>query len=74
MKNNNRKSCFECAACSFSCPNDICDLYEDLYGLPCSEVGLERISCRDCHHNSGLCEDCLFTSSPDCYEAIISRR
>lgn len=55
MKNNNRKSCFTCAACSFSCPNDNCDFFEDLYELPFSEAGLERISCRDCYYNSGLC-------------------
>ena len=70
MKNNVRKSCFACAACAFYCPNANCDLFEDLYDLPCSEAGLERISCRDCQYNSGLCCDCLFVGSIDCLETI----
>lgn len=52
-----RKSCFVCAACSYSCPNP--GLYE---------IGEPVIECKDCGENSGQCKDCLFENCEYCPE------
>lgn len=62
------KSCFTNAHCCFECPNFQCDEFEERFDLPASEVGLERIKCKDCYLNSGECEDCLFQHSKECPE------
>lgn len=66
-----RKHCFtSCACVTGCCPNIQCDEIEELYGIPASDAGHERIKCKDCIYNTGECEDCLFCGDadycPDC--------
>lgn len=61
MKRKKRKQCFTAPQCSCAeCPNIQCDAIEERYDIPASDAGLERIKCKDCHYNTGKCEDCLF--------------
>ena len=61
-----RKLCFTaCACCTGDCPNIQCDSFEERFDCPASDAGLERIKCKDCHYNTGKCEDCLFQGNPD---------
>ena len=63
-----RKPCFVNAHCCYNCPNFAVDEFESYYDLPASDAGLERIKCKDCYHNTGNCEDCLFQNTEDCPE------
>ena len=64
--NKKRMPCFTCCVCSTSdCPNIQCDAFEEKFDIPCSDAGLERISCKKCYYNTGICQDCLFLDNPD---------
>lgn len=53
--------------CSFDCPNFRCDAFEDKFDLPCSEIGLERVKCKDCYFNKNLsCDDCYNKNTELC--------
>lgn len=56
--------------CSYDCPNFAVDEFEEKHDLPASEIGLDRIKCKECYYNDKLCgcEDCLFEGSKDCPE------
>ncbi|MCQ2434693.1 MAG: hypothetical protein MJ062_05600 [Oscillospiraceae bacterium] len=56
--------------CSYDCPNFAVDAFEDKYDLPASEIGLERIKCKDCQYfdKNCTCDDCYFQYSKDCPE------
>lgn len=63
------KSCFTNKHCCFSCPNAAADEFEEIFDIPASDAGYERIeSCKVCYLNTGECEDCLFQHSKDCPE------
>ena len=32
------------------------------------DMGLEKVSCKQCRYDTGRCEDCLFVNSKDCPE------
>lgn len=62
-----RKQCFVNYHCSFDCPNFQLDEIDDRYGFGIADdMGIERISCKQCLYNSGKCDDCLFVKSSDC--------
>lgn len=64
-----RKQCFVNYHCSIDCPNFQIDLIDDRYGFGIADdMGLEKISCKQCCYNSGKCEDCLFAKTKDCPE------
>lgn len=68
-KHDDKCSSFCNAHCSCSdCPNIQADTFEDRFDLPASEIGLERIDCKDCEYNDKLCgcEDCYFSGSKYC--------
>lgn len=54
--------------CTNDCPHIQCDEFEQTWDLPASEVGLERIKCKDCIYNDKHCDcnDCYFGGSKDC--------
>lgn len=62
------KECFTCGDCgTLNCPNNAIDAYDDRFGYPAAEdMGYRKISCNECHHNTGQCEDCLFHDSEYC--------
>ena len=72
------KSYMKCAyfcnshCCSYDCPNIQCDIFEERYDLPCNDVGLERLSCKQCSYNDKYCtcDDCLFLGSEDCSKSL----
>ena len=68
-KMRNHKKCFVNAHCSIDCPNFQFDIANERYGYGIAEdMGLERISCKKCHYNTGKCDDCLFFCDPECVE------
>ena len=56
------------AHCSFDCPNFEIDMFEERYDLPASEVGLKRVSCKECQYSDKNCDcnDCYFQNSENC--------
>lgn len=56
------------AHCSYDCPNFQVDAFEEHWDLPASEVGLERVKCKDCEYNIRHCDctDCYLYCSDDC--------
>ena len=55
--------------CSFDCPNIACDAFEEKYDLPCSDIGLNRIKCKDCYLNhNNTCDDCYHQNTLVCKE------
>lgn len=58
--------------CSFDCPNFEIDIFEERYDLPASEIGLERVSCKDCQYSDKNCDcdDCYFRNSENCSKEI----
>lgn len=61
--------------CSTSdCPNIQCDMFEDRYDLSSSEIGLERVNCKNCEYSDKNCDcdDCYFVGSKDCPEIQLS--
>lgn len=61
------KRCFVSVHCSLDCPNFQIDMLDDRYGYGISDdIGLERISCKDCYYNSGKCDDCIFVNTQEC--------
>lgn len=48
---------YTCASCSFECPNSI--FTDSSYDIA-TEMGFERVSCKQCYYNDGLCSSCLF--------------
>ena len=66
----NHKQCFVNAHCSIDCPNFQFDIANERYGYGIAEdMGLERISCKECYYNTtGKCDDCLFFNDPECAE------
>lgn len=65
-----RKQCFVNYHCSNGdCPNTEHEMADDRYGYgTADDMGLEKISCKQCRYNTGRCEDCLFEHSKDCHE------
>ena len=65
----NHKQCFVNAHCSIDCPNFQFDIANERYGYGIAEdMGLERISCKECYYNTGECDDCLFFNGTECAE------
>lgn len=64
------KQCFVNYHCSNGdCPNSEHEIADDRYGYgTADDMGLEKISCKQCRYNTGRCEDCLFIHSKDCPE------
>lgn len=64
-----RKPCFVNLHCSSDCPNAEYEMADDRYGYgTADDMGLERISCKQCRYNTCRCEDCLFEHSKECPE------
>lgn len=55
--------------CEYDCPNIQIDMFEERYDLPASEIGLERITCKNCQFNIKYCDcnDCYLKNSKDCH-------
>lgn len=54
--------CFTCSECgTYNCPN----IQYEMAGDYADDIGMERISCKECHHNTGKCEDCLANYYPE---------
>ena len=70
MKRKNRKPCFTCdKCCTMDCPNIQYDAVDERWGYGIADdCGLERIDCKDCAYNSGLCVDCMFQNDKECPE------
>lgn len=63
------KQCFTNVHCSYDCPNFQIDMVNERYGYGiANDMGLKKISCKDCRYNSGRCADCLFEHSKKCPE------
>ena len=63
------RKCFVTIHCSYDCPNSQIDAANDRYGYGIADdMGIKKINCKDCHYNSGRCEDCLFENSKECPE------
>ena len=62
-----RKACFTAPQCScHDCPNAWHSEAVKRYGENVADdMGMERIPCKECHYNTGKCEDCLFQGNPD---------
>lgn len=56
------KQCFTSCHCTCGdCPNVQYDIANNRYGFGIAEdMGLEKISCKECRYNTGKCKDCLF--------------
>ena len=56
--------------CTSACPDIQCDEFEEWYGIPASDSGLERIDCKDCIYNEKNCDcdDCYLQGSEYCPE------
>ncbi len=64
-----RKQCFVNSHCSLDCPNAEYEMADDRYGFGIADdMGLEKVSCKQCRYNTGRCEECLFVNSKDCPE------
>ena len=63
---NGRRGCFTAPQCSCGdCPNSWFSVAEERYGEVAYDMGFEHVDCKDCHYNTGKCEDCLFEGNPD---------
>ena len=63
------KQCFVNAHCSCDCPNAEYEMADDRYGFGIADdMGLEKVSCKQCYYDTGRCEDCLFEHSKECPE------
>lgn len=62
------RDCFVNGHCAYDCPNFQVDSFEEKYDLPASEVGLERIKCKECYLNSFECADCYLKNTDMCPE------
>ena len=63
------RQCFENAHCSYDCPNFQIDIANERYGYGIADdMRFEKVNCKDCHYNSGRCDDCLFEHSKECPE------
>jgi hypothetical protein len=63
------KECFVNAHCSYDCPNFQIDIANERYGYGIADdMGLEKVSCKDCCYNLTECKDCLLEHSIDCPE------
>lgn len=62
------KDCFVNGHCAYDCPNFQVDYFEEKYDLPASEVGFERIKCKECYLNSFECSDCYLENTDECPE------
>ena len=64
------KQCFTSYHCTCGdCPNAQYDIADDRYGFGIAEdMGLEKISCKECRYNTGKCEDCLFFNGSECVD------
>lgn len=63
------RECFVNAHCAYDCPNFQIDIANERYGYGIADdMGLEKVSCKDCRYHSGKCEDCLFEHSKECPE------
>lgn len=62
------KQCFTSCHCTCGdCPNAQYDAANNRYGFGIAEdMGLEKISCKECRYNTGKCEDCLFFDGSEC--------
>ena len=67
MKKTTKKDCF----CSIYCVNGYCphalgeehrSRDDDIYF---AYEGMERLSCRQCWYNTGLCKDCIFENNAE---------
>ena len=68
-KMRNHKQCFVNVHCAIDRPNFQFDIANERYGYCIAEdMGLEKISCKKCHYNTGKCDDCLFFNDPECAE------
>ena len=66
-----RKLCFVNSHCSLDCPSAEYEMADDRYGFGIADdMGLEKVSCKQCCYNTGRCEDCLFEHSKECPEYI----
>ena len=67
-----RRKCFSAPQCSYGdCPNSWFSVAEERYGESAYDMGFEHVDCKDCHYNTGKCEDCLFEGNPDyCEEEV----
>lgn len=55
-----RKQCFVNYHCSSDCPNAEYEMADDRYGFGIADdMGLEKVSCKQCRYDTGRCEDCL---------------
>lgn len=64
-----RKQCFVNSHCSLDCPNAEYEMADDRYGFGIADdMGLEKVSCKQCRYNTGRCEDCLLEHSKECPE------
>ena len=50
------------ANCSFNCPNAALEKYLEKYDIDYSDIGQERIKCKDCRYQDKYC-----TCEKDCY-------
>lgn len=60
--------CFTSYHCTCGdCPNAQYDSVDDRYGYGIADdMGLKEISCKECYHYTGKCEDCLFFNGSEC--------
>lgn len=66
-----KRKCFVCVLSgTFDCPAVAYEAYNDRFGYDAAgDLGYEKISCKNCYHNTGKCEDCLFQNvSEVCHE------
>ena len=60
------KQCFVNYHCSSDCPNAEYETADSRYGFGIADdMGLEKVSCKECRYNTGRCEDCLFEHGKD---------
>ncbi len=49
------------------CPNVQYEACDQTYGYGIADdCGMEKISCKKCMYNTGLCKDCLFENEKEC--------
>lgn len=60
--------------CCFDCPNIRYDECQEWYGIPASDMGLERIDCKDCMYadESCSCDDCYLQKTHYCPKTVDS--
>ena len=58
---SNKKCFFNAHCCTSDCPNIQFDIADQRYGYGIAEdMGLKRISCKECYYYTCKCENCLF--------------